>query len=167
MVTTALVWLLTLLVLATSAYLYGVQITRLRNKMFNGDLTMPLCRTRADIVRRVPEEAAALFPALEDGRFRSCHVAVFSPGGEVYLDSLQPCRGKLPMPHSARQKETFSRLKEKGVLDAGAEVDEERAKPVLGPRRAGRRRLATKGLPRNDPQRPTPTGRRPPTPTSN
>lgn len=120
MATTALVWLLTLLVLATSAYLYGVQITRLRNKMFNGDLTMPLCRTLADIVRRVPEEATALFPALEDGRFRSCHVAVFSPGGEVYLDSLQPCRGKLPMPPSARQKETFSRLKEKGVLDAGA-----------------------------------------------
>jgi hypothetical protein len=116
MPTDALAQLAMLAVGLVAVAIYIMQITRIRSRMAAGDLAMPLCRTFADLVRGVTN-VTELYPLLENSRFRSCHVAVYSPDGEVYMDGLQPCFGQLPMPPSERQRDTFRALVEKGVLE--------------------------------------------------
>lgn len=111
-----------LLAMLGVVYMYGQQIMRIRSKIFNGDLALPLCRTLADLLDAA-KEPSDLYEALEVGRFRSCNFAVYDEHGEVFLDSQQPTYGKLPMAPSERQRQTFAALKEKGVLTSDDAVE--------------------------------------------
>ena len=111
-----------ILAMLGTVYLYSVQIMRIRSKIFNGDLALPLCRTLADVLAAA-DEPSELYAALETGRFRSCNLSVYDEHGEVFLDSQQPCYGKLPMAPSERQRQTFGALREKGVLTSDDAVE--------------------------------------------
>lgn len=99
------------------------QLCRLSRQGSDASFVLPLARTIADVIAVTPEPARmGVIARLEDSRFRSVNVVVYSERGEVYADSSVPASGKLPMPASTRQTEVFEMVKEKGVFDAAAGV---------------------------------------------
>lgn len=98
--------------------LLQIQLCRLRRQSNDASFTLPLARTFADLLSTCSaEERMNLIARLEDTRFRSVSVMVFSNLGEVYADSSSPVSGKLPMPASSRQKDVFEMLKEKKAFE--------------------------------------------------
>lgn len=97
---------------AIAAYVVGMiallqyQLHRLRCSDTNAAMTLGMVRMIADIVSTSSELEKTVF-ALENSRFRSLGVTVFTEQGEVIMDSSAPCArpGLDPVPATARQLE--------------------------------------------------------------
>ena len=113
--------LVVFLVLMTA--LMQKQLLRLRSHSDESTFIGPLSRTIADLID-THEEARrpALLASLEEGRFRSVSVSVFSSDGDVYMDSTSPCveKGRIPVSASERQASVFETLREKKAFESRA-----------------------------------------------
>ena len=111
-------WAFALVALASLALvaLLQVQLLRLRAQSTDAGFVLPMARTVADVLSTTPlPSLPAMMARLEDTRFRTITVVVYSRDGEVFLDTSSPTSGKLPMPPSARQKQAFDALMEAKV----------------------------------------------------
>lgn len=109
--------------LVLMCYLLQKQLLRLHNQATDAALVLPLCRTLGDLLS-TSKERSAMLEQLENTRFRSISIAVFSPEGEVFMDTTAPCasRKHVPVPSSQRQREVHRLLVDRKVLETPAGV---------------------------------------------
>lgn len=104
--------------IAAVLLLFVMQVVRLRDKHGTAALLLPMCRTIADMLE-ASRERASLLRALENSRFRSVWLTVFSDEGEVWADNFSSAVGQLPMPASQSQRDAYERLKSAKVDPRG------------------------------------------------
>lgn len=95
------------------------QLARLSASSEHSTVTLPLARTVADLIDSVEGHArAATLRTLENSRFRAIAITVYSPDGEVYMDTQTPTDGRLPAPATTRQADVFELLRQQQLNDA-------------------------------------------------
>lgn len=97
------------------------QLLRLRSHSDESTFIGPLSRTIADLIdAHEGGKRAFLLARLEESRFRSVSVSVFSKDGDVFMDSNSPCveKGRLPVSASERQTSIFETLREKKAFES-------------------------------------------------
>lgn len=89
------------------------QLRRVTSSSEASSITLPMARTVADLLDATDDEKQRFktIATLENTRFRTLTITLYSGDGEVYMDTAIPTDGRLPVPPTQRQAVVFELLK--------------------------------------------------------
>ena len=107
-----------------ACFLLQRQLRRIAAASDASSVTLPLARTIADLFDAAPDAGAwaRTRATLEKTRLRAITLTLYSPTGEVFMDTATPSDGRLPAPPTQRQSELFALLAKQHVKETPAGV---------------------------------------------